>query len=96
MGKCEVLILSVRLASLRKTPQEADQFSGSGGGQGGACCREKRSSGVHPWNPEDSRSRSGCPYPGQWEMGRWERLPQASHLCPYVSTDYGMGGVSSL
>lgn len=43
-----------RLARSGKISQEAEQFSGSVGRQGGGCCRGKRSSGVFPGDPVGS------------------------------------------
>ena len=75
LGRRRVLILPVvRLARFGKTPQEADQFSGSVGGRGEGATGGRGVLKSILGTQGTPGSRAGRPYPGEWEMGPWESL----------------------
>ena len=100
VGKCEVLILSVvRLASLRKTPQEADQFSGSGGGGAGwRVLRGRREGGGSAVETSRLKVKVWLPIPrtvGNGPLGEVTPGKSPLSLCEHRLWDGG-GGVQSL
>lgn len=99
VGKCEVLILSVvRLASLRKTPQEADQFSGSGvGGAGWSVLQGEKEFWSPPLEPRRLKVKVWLPIPrrvGNGPLGEVTPGKSPLSLCEHRLWDGG--GVQSL
>lgn len=96
MGKCEVLILSVvRLASLRKTPQEADQFSGSGGGGAGwSVLQGEKEFWSPPLEPRRLKVKVWLPIPrtvGNGPLGEVTPGKSPLSLCEHRLWDGGGG-----